>query len=148
MQTIRSDNHLASACLNPPRLPRPLAPSKVPAGFASPAQDYRSKSLDLNEFLIRNRVATFFFEVTGFSMRDAGINDGDLLVVDRSIEAKHGSIVVASVNGDELVKILYKQGDVVELHSANPAYDPICFSECDEMTIWGVVTSIIRVVKG
>ena len=80
-------------------------------------------------------------------MRDAGINDGDMVVVDRSIEAMNSSIIVADINGEITVKRLYKRGGVVELRSANPDYEPIRLKEDDQLTIWGVVTFIIRSFK-
>ncbi|MDO9419979.1 MAG: translesion error-prone DNA polymerase V autoproteolytic subunit [Herminiimonas sp.] len=135
------------AAIDPPVVRRPLALCPVPAGFASPARDYKGKSLDLNELLIRNSPATFFWNVSGFSMRDEGINDGDIVVVDRSVEAKHGHIVVAEINGEVTVKKLYKRGRVVELRPANPDFQPICFKDGDELIIWGVVTSVIHIFK-
>ena len=139
--------HFVCAAIDPPIVKRPLALCTVPAGFPSPARDYKGKSLDLNELLVRNSPATFFWKVSGDSMRDEGINDGDMLVVDRSIEAKHGHIVVADINGDIAVKKLYKRGKVVELRPANPAYEPIRFQEGDQLIAWGVVTSVIHIFK-
>lgn len=130
--------------VNPLKLKRPFSICRLPAGFPSPAQDYVDQSLDLNEYLVRNKTATFFFRVAGWSMRDAGISDGDLLVVDRSIDPKHGHIVVASVDGDFTVKKLYRRSGVVELRPANPDFKPIPFSDGQELVIWGVVTSIVR----
>jgi len=135
------------AAIDPAVLRRPLALCAVPAGFASPARDYKGKSLDLNELLIRNSPATFFWKVKGHSMRDEGINDGDMVVVDRSIEAKNGHIVVADINGDVAVKKLYRRGGEVELRSANPEFEPRCFKDGEELTIWGVVTSVIHIFK-
>lgn len=80
-------------------------------------------------------------------MRDAGINDGDLLVVDRSIDPKHGHIVVAAVDGDFTVKKLYRRAGVVQLRPANPEFQRIEFTDGQELVIWGVVTSIIRTFK-
>lgn len=139
--------HCVPAMLEPPALKRPLAVCTVPAGFASPARDYKSKSLDLNDLLIRNSPATFFWNVSGDSMRDEGINNGDLLIIDRSLEAKHGDVVIAEINGDVAVKKLYKRAKVVELRSANPAYEPIRFEEGDELLIWGVVRSVVHIFK-
>ena len=135
------------AAIDPPVNRRPIALCAVPAGFASPARDYKGKSLDLNELLIRNSPATFFWKVKGESMRDEGINNGDMLVIDRSIEPKHGDIVVADINGEVAVKKLYKRGRVVELRSANPDFEPRCFTDGEELTIWGVVTSVIHIFK-
>lgn len=138
---------LIPATLEPLQLKRPYAVCRVPAGFPSPAQDYLDHSLDINEYLITNKTATFFFWVAGWSMRDAGISDGDLLVVDRSINPKHGHIVVASVDGDFTVKKLHKRAGVVELRPANPEFKPIEFSDGQELVIWGVVKSIIRTLE-
>lgn len=135
---------LVPADTEPLPFSRPLALCSVPAGFASPAQDYVDSSLDLNEHLVHNKTATFFFHVAGDSMRDENINNGDLLVVDRSINPKHGHIVVATVNGDFTVKKLYRRLGIVELRPANPAYQPIRFSDGEELLIWGVVSATIK----
>lgn len=87
-----------------PRLDLPLDAVKVSAGFPSPAADYEDKRLDINEYLIRNPVSTFFFAVEGDSMEGAEIFDGDILVVDKSIRPRHGHIVIAFVDGERLVK--------------------------------------------
>ena len=87
----------------------------VRAGFPSPAADHTRKRIDLNEHLIRNKEATFIFRVKGDSMNGIGIYEGDELLVDRSIEAKHGNIVLAVLNGDYTVKRLYRRGGVVKL---------------------------------
>ena len=84
--------------------------SRSRAGFPSPAADYEDARLDINDYLIRNPVSTFFFAVQGDSMQGAEIFDGDILVVDRSIRARHGHVVVAFVNGERLVKRLYRRG--------------------------------------
>lgn len=127
-------------------LPRPVYSGKVNAGqsrFPSPAQDYEQAELDLNKRLVRNPPATFFFTVSGDSMIGAGIFEGSTLVVDRSIKAKSSSIVVAMVEGELMVKRLYKRGAVVKLLSDNPAYAPITLTEGQELIIWGVVTYVI-----
>jgi DNA polymerase V len=132
--------------LNPLALPRPIYSGKVRAGqsrFPSPAQDYEQAELDLNKRLVRNPPATFFFTVSGDSMIGAGIFEGSTLVVDRSIKAKSSSIVVAMVEGELMVKRLYKRGSVVKLLSDNPAYAPITLTEGQELIIWGVVTYVI-----
>ena len=113
---------------------------KVPAGFPSPAADHTRKSLDLNEHLIRNKDATFIFRVNGDSMIGIGIYDGDELLVDRSIEPKHGNIVLAVLNNEFTVKRLHRRGSVVKLLAENPAYPPIVVQEGEELLIWGVVT--------
>lgn len=117
----------------------PLGVAKVSAGFPSPAADYEDKRLDINGYLVRNAVSTFFFPVQGDSMQGAEIFDGDILVVDKSVEPQHGHIVVAFVDGERLVKRLYKRGGRVALIAENPAYPPIQVTGEMEMIVWGVV---------
>ncbi len=112
----------------------------VPAGFPSPAADHTQKRLDLNEHLIRNKEATFVFRVKGDSMVGIGIYEGDELLVDRSIEAKHGNIVLAVLNNEFTVKRLYRRGGVIKLIAENPLYPPILVKEGEELLVWGVVT--------
>ncbi len=112
----------------------------VAAGFPSPAADHTRKRIDLNEPLIRNKEATFIFRVKGDSMNGIGIYEGDELLVDRSIEAKHGNIVLAVLNNDYTVKRLYRRGGVVKLIAENPLYPPIVVKDGEELLIWGVVT--------
>ncbi len=118
---------------------RPLDSGKVSAGFPSPAADYEDRRLDINTYLIRNPVSTFFFPVEGKSMEGAEIFDGDVLVVDRSILAQHGHIVVAFVNGERLVKRLYHRAGRVALEAENLAFPPIVIREGIDLTVWGVV---------
>ena len=132
---------------NPRRVPRPLFLSRVPAGFPSPADDYVEGALDLNEHLIAHREATFFVGVKGHSMSGAGIADGDLLVVDRSLEAASGDIVVAVVDGELTVKRLSRRGGRVRLLPEAPGYAPIEFKDGQELAVWGVVTSIIHRIR-
>jgi DNA polymerase V len=123
---------------------RPLFLSKVPAGFPSPADDYLEGKLDLNEHLIKHKAATFFVRVMGDSMLGAGIHDGDLLIVDRSLEANDKSVVVAVVNGEFTVKRIKKENGRVWLMPENKAFLPIEMQEGSELEIWGVVTSVIH----
>jgi DNA polymerase V len=135
---------------NPITLARPIYSAKVSAGqsrFPSPAQDYEQKFLDLNERYINNPPATFFFEVKGNSMEGAGIFEGDTVIVDRAIKPKSSSIIIADVDGEWMVKRLYKRGDVVKLLSEHPEHAPITFSEGQELTIFGVVTYVIHQPK-
>lgn len=113
---------------------------KVPAGFPSPAADHTQKRIDLNEHLIRNKEATFLFRVKGDSMIGTGIYEGDTLVVDRSVEPKHNSIVLAVLNNEFTVKRLYRRGGVVKLVAENPIYPPRVIKPEEELTVWGVVT--------
>lgn len=122
-----------------PRIDLPLDAVKVSAGFPSPAADYEDKRLDINEYLVRNPVSTFFFPVQGESMQGAEIFDGDILVVDRSIPAQHGHIVIAFVNGERLVKRLYRRGGRVALIAEHPGYPPFEIGEDTELEVWGVV---------
>ncbi|BAL23729.1 DNA repair protein [Azoarcus sp. KH32C] len=117
----------------------PLGLSPVAAGFPSPAADYEDRRLDVSEYLIRNPVSTFFFRVSGDSMVDAEIFDGDMLVVDRSVTPQHGHIVVAFLRGERLVKRLEKRGERVVLCSANQAYPDFEVRSGDELAVWGVV---------
>lgn len=125
--------------LGAPRLALPLDAVKVSAGFPSPAADYEDKQLDINEYLIRNPVSTFFFLVQGNSMEGAEIFDGDILVVDRSVRPRHGHVVVAFVNGERLVKRLYRRAGRVALVAENPAYPPLDIQDGMELEVWGVV---------
>jgi len=133
--------------LNPKPLNLPLYSPKVSAGqsrFASAAQGYELEGLDLNQRYVVNPPATFLVRCEGDSMMNVGILPGAVLVVDRSIKPKSSHIVVAEVDGEFLVKTLYKRGQVIRLLSENLAYPPIEFSEGQELVIWGVVTAVIN----
>lgn len=121
--------------------------ARVACGFPSPAADYEESSLDLNAFVVQNRAATFFFTVSGCSMANAGILDGDRVAVDRSITPRHGHIVVAVVNHEYTIKRLHMLGGAVELHAEHEAYPPIRFKDGEELCIWGVVTAVIRKLR-
>ena len=127
------------AAENPSRRYFPVSCVKVSAGFPSPAADYEEKRLDINEYLVRNPVSTFFFPVEGDSMQGAEIFDGDVLVVDRSVRPVHGHIVVAFVDGERLVKRLCRKNGRVALLAENPAYPPLEVTGERELTVWGVV---------
>ncbi|MFH0911237.1 MAG: translesion error-prone DNA polymerase V autoproteolytic subunit [Planctomycetota bacterium] len=124
----------------------PLYQSRVSAGFPSPADDYLEGRLDLNDHLVKNPAATFFVRVSGESMTGAGIFPDDILVVDRSLEARHGSVVIAVVNGELAVKRLSSQNGRIELRAENPAFGPIPIGEATELEIWGVVRHVIHAV--
>lgn len=127
--------------------PLPLYLSSVPAGFPSPADDYREQALDLNELVISNPQATFYVRVSGDSMQDACIYEGDILVVDRSLRAAHNAIVIALINGEFTVKRLYLTSKHLFLLPANRQYKPMKITEHMEFQIWGVVTYCIRKVR-
>lgn len=116
----------------------------VPAGFPSPAQDHIEGDISLDELLGLRLPQTFLVRVGGESMNGVGIFDGDLVVVDRALEAKPGFIVIAALNNEPLIKTLCKQGEQFILRSENPAFAPRYVFESDELVIWGVVLYSIR----
>lgn len=127
----------------PSKLDLPLFGSQVPAGFPSPADDHIEGKLDLNEHLIRRPAATFFVRAAGESMRGAGIFDGDLLVVDRSVTPQSDDIVIAILHGDLTVKRLKKVAGQWHLAAENKDYPSLAISD-DGCEIWGVITTSIR----
>jgi len=126
------------------KLKIPLYSSHVEAGFASPADDFVEEYLDLNDLLVKREEATFFVRVAGRSMVDAGIYPDDILIVDRSLEAKHGKIVIAVIDGEVTVKRLSTQNGKVILKAENTQYKDILVQ--DALHIWGVVTAVIHQV--
>lgn len=127
--------------------PRPLFQSRVPAGFPSPADDHVETALDLSAQLIQNEEATFFVRVAGDSMTEAGIHDGDILVVDRSIEPEHGSVVVAALDGELTVKRYEVRSGVPYLMPEADGYDPIPIRDGQELVVWGVVGHVVHEVS-
>lgn len=125
----------------------PVFSSLVPAGFPSPADDYVDEQFDLNKLLFRHPEATYMIRVTGESMAGAEIHAGDLLAVDKHLDADHGDIVVAVVDGDCTVKRLELREQEWWLIPANPAYKPYHIQEADNVRIWGVVTHVVREVR-
>lgn len=128
------------------QLPLQIAPS-IKAGFPSPAEDYQHDRLDFNRDLISNPEATFYGRVDGDSMTEAGINNGDIAVIDRSIQASDGDIVVAYVNEEFTIKYLdltHKEEGYIELRPANPKYKPIRINSDDNFEVWGVVVWTIK----
>jgi len=126
----------------------PLFLESVSAGFPSPADDYMEGKLDLNQLLVRNPTATFFVRVTGDSMVEASINSGDILVVDRSITPKDGSIIIAVINGDLTVKRLSKaKNNKIYLLPENKNYQPIEITTEMYFEVWGVVTNVVHSVE-
>ena len=116
----------------------------VIAGFPSPAEQYLEPPLDLNELLVKRPAATFFVRVTGDSMTGAGINDGDILVVDRSLRPASGDVIIASIDGDFTVKTYRSDSGGVRLVPANPAYPAICLKQGQELDYFGKVTACIH----
>lgn len=122
----------------------PLVATKVPAGFPSPADDYLQDSICLQQLLIAHPQATFLMRVEGHSMINAGIHDGDLVVVDRALTPAAGKVVVAVIDGDFAVKRLTYRDGLCFLESENPAFQPIEVSEFSSNAVWGVVTNVIH----
>ncbi|ODL95778.1 LexA family protein [Acinetobacter pittii] len=125
----------------------PYALEKISAGFPSPAQDYIDKALDMNEHLIKNETATFIVKVASLSMLNAGIDINDELIVDRSLDAKHGDIVIALIDNDFTVKRLMIDESGQWLKAENPDYKNIYLLDGQELIIWGVVTHIIKMTR-
>ena len=122
----------------------PLFAWPVQAGFPSPADDYMEGHLDLNSHVIGNRAATFFVKAAGVSMTGAGIHPGDILVVDRSLEAVDGKVVVAAVDGEFTLKRLCRRDGAAWLVPENDAFEPIRLDEGSDLVIWGVVTFVVH----
>jgi DNA polymerase V len=118
----------------------------ISAGFPSPAEDFLEKKLDLNDYLVRNKAATFLVRVKGSSMQNAGIFDGDVLVVDRSIEATDGHVVLGVLNGEFTVKRVSLKKGRLSLLPENPDFSPIEITEEMDFKIWGVVTFALHKV--
>ncbi|HRW63165.1 MAG TPA: translesion error-prone DNA polymerase V autoproteolytic subunit [Bacteroidales bacterium] len=119
----------------------PFFGSHIPAGFPSPADDYLEMSLDLNEHLIRNPSSTFFARVTGSSMINSGIYDNDIVIIDKSLQPKNGSILVCVIDGEFTIKRFKRVDDnTAYLMPDNPNFKPIKVDQDNNFTIWGVVT--------
>jgi len=116
----------------------------VSAGFPSPAADYEEDKLDLNRYLIKNPAATFFVRVTGYSMMGAGIYSGDLLVVDRSLEPRDKSVVIAVIDGELTVKRIRIGKKKITLEPENENYSVQQITEDTDFQVWGVVTNVIH----
>jgi len=124
----------------------PIFLESVSAGFPSPADDYMEGKLDLNKYLIKNQSATFFVRVTGDSMINAGIYSGDILIVDRSLIPKDGSIVIAVIDSELLVKRMQYIKNKIYLSPENPKFEPIEITVEMNFEVWGVVTTVIHSV--
>ena len=122
----------------------PMYSNKVAAGFPSPADDYLEDKIDLNQYLVKHPAATFLVRASGESMINSGIFPNDILVVDRSLKAEDGKVVIAVVDNELTVKRYRKRGKSIVLEPENEAYDPIIISEESEAFVWGVVTNVIH----
>lgn len=124
----------------------PFVLSRVCAGFPSPAHDHIEMTLDLNEYIVKHPAATFYVRSTGDSMIGAGIHDGDILVIDRSLKASNGSVVIAIIDGEFTVKRFSIQNNKIILKSENDLYPNILINDGTDFDIWGVVTTVIHSV--
>ena len=122
----------------------PYVDSGISAGFPSPAEDFKERRLSLDDELIRNKEATFFARVSGQSMINAGLDDNDLLVIDRSLEPSHNKIAVCFIDGEFTVKRLKVQKDGLWLQPENSKYKPLKVTEENNFVIWGIVTNVIK----
>jgi DNA polymerase V len=121
-----------------------LAQVGISAGFPSPADDFKEYKISLDKTLVRNKEATFYAKVSGQSMVGAGLDDGDLLVVDKSLEPQHNYIAVCFIDGEFTVKRLHVNKGEVYLLPSNPAYKPIKITNDNDFQIWGIVTHVIK----
>lgn len=122
----------------------PIADEGIKAGFPSPAQDFMDLSIDLNKELIKNAASTFYGRVKGDSMNDAGIYDGDILIIDKSLEPREGDIAVCFIDGEFTIKYIKLEEKVIWLIPANEKYQSIKVTEENQFLIWGVVTYSIK----
>ncbi|MFZ6709359.1 LexA family protein [Undibacterium sp. TC9W] len=145
--TVYKLSLIGIAAKNPAPCELPLICHKVSAGFASPALDYIEKGLDLNLFLVAHKEATYYFKVSGDCMTGIGIFDEDIIVVDRSLNASHGDLVLAIIDEEYTLKRLYQKWGRIELHPENPMFEPIRLTDGQELQIWGVITGVVRKYK-
>jgi len=124
----------------------PFYQSNVPAGFPSPAENFMDLDLSLQDYLVQNPSATFCVRVTGDSMKNAGISSGDVMIIDRSLEPKNNTIVLAVLDGEFTVKRIQKKGDNLFLNPENKDFKAIQITEEMNFQVWGVVTHIIHKV--
>jgi DNA polymerase V len=128
------------------KLEIPYVKEGVSAGFPSPATDFMETNIDLNKELSKNPLATFYIKVNGNSMMDAGINDKDVLVVDRSLEPQNNKIAICFIDDEFTVKRIKIEKEGLFLMPENKSYEPIKITEENQLTIWGIVTYVIKSV--
>lgn len=137
-----------SIIIHPPdpnsKLTLPNVGNQIVAGFPSPAEDYLEATMDLNKILIKHPASTFYGRVKGVSMIDAGVNEGDLLIIDKSLRYKNNALAVCFINGEFTLKRIRKEGNQLYLVPANSDFQPIPVKEDDDFSIWGIVTYIIK----
>ncbi|MCG9911330.1 MAG: translesion error-prone DNA polymerase V autoproteolytic subunit [Flavobacteriales bacterium] len=134
------------SALTETELELPYVSEGISAGFPSPALDFVDISIDLNRHLIKHPSATFYGRVKGLSLKNAGIDDGDLLVIDRSLEPKNGKIAVCFIDGEFTAKRIKKTANELWLMPENEAFQPIKIEEGNTLIIWGIVTHVIKSV--
>lgn len=140
---------MGPASFEPPLLLLPRSAIPIQMGFPSPAEDFQDDEIDLNRVLIRNPPATYIYQAAGWSMLHEGILDGDILMVDRSVQPRDGDIVVATWDGNQPVcKILKIATDHIELHSRNPHFQPIVLSPGTEVEVFAVVSVARKIKRG
>ena len=142
----KSNAIILGRCAAGKALRLPLVAARISAGFPSGMEDFIERKIDLNETLVQHEAATYFIRVQGDSMTGAGIQDGDILIVDRSVEPVSGSIVIAVLNGELTVKRLRRRAGRVFLDPENPRYAPIEVTAETAFEIWGVVRHVIHSV--
>ncbi len=128
-------------------IPTSFISGGIKAGFPSPAADFEESKVSLDHLLVKNKEATFYAKASGNSMIGAGIDDGDILVIDRSLEPRNNAIAVCLIDGEFTVKRIKKDNDEVYLMPENPQYEPIKIEEQNELIIWGIVTYAIKQMK-
>ena len=121
-----------------------LSNEGVSAGFPSPADDFKELRISIDKEVVKNETATFYARVSGESMQGAGLDDGDLLVIDRSLEPEDNKIAICFIDGEFTVKRLKVEKNCVYLMPENPKYQPIKVTEDNELIIWGVVTYVVK----
>ena len=122
----------------------PYISSGIKAGFPSPAADFDESKISLDNVLVKNREATFYAKASGTSMIGAGIDDGDILVIDRSIEPQNNKVAVCFIDGEFTIKRILVEKDGVYLMPENAAFQPIKVTDENELIIWGMVTYVIK----
>lgn len=128
------------------QLPK-MAQDGIHAGFPSPATDYMTQAIDLNRELVKHPAATFYGRVVGDSMIDAGVEEGDILVIDRALEPQEGDMAVCFVDGEFTLKHLHFHGEALTLVPANEKYPAIEVDEGVDFKMWGVVTYVIKKIR-
>ena len=147
LKKVKDTKYLTIYCPEKSQLiGRPIVNEDIAAGFPSPAEDFMEVRISLDKELIKNKDATFYARVRGNSMIDANIEDGDLLVIDRSIESRNGKIAVCMIDGEFTIKRLKVEKKCVYLMPENKNYKPIKVTKENELIVWGIVTYVIKQV--